>query len=113
MSSSHHSSLTISIPTINNDIPTIIPARIAPNNGDASTSEAITTFSTPAPIRNPLIQPLLILFVTPSMILANPSNISAKPRKFMITIAAAIGNAIASPANIIVSIPNHGGKRDL
>jgi hypothetical protein len=40
--------------------------------------EAITTFSTPAPMRNPLIQPLLILFVTPSMILANPSNMSAK-----------------------------------
>ena len=46
--------VTICIPTINNDIPTIIPARIAPNNGDASTNEAITTFSTPAPIRNPL-----------------------------------------------------------
>ena len=104
----------ISIPTINKDNPIIIPARIAPNNGDANTNADIITFNTPTPIRNPLIQPLLVLFVTPSIILANPSNIRAKPRKYITTIAAAIGNDNANPAKMIVSIPSPMvAKRDL
>jgi hypothetical protein len=104
----------ICIPTISKDSPIIIPAKTAPNNGDANTRVDMTTFSTPTPMRKTLTHPLLFLFVAPSIILANPSNSRAKPRKYIMTRAAAIGNAIAKPAKMMVSIPSPMvAKRDL
>lgn len=82
---------TICIPIISRAIAIISPANIAPKIGDATIITDIITAKIPTPIVKPLTQPLLALFVTPSIIRPNPSIISANPKMNITTIAVATG----------------------
>ena len=49
--------MTISIPVIRRPIPMIVPARTAPNNGDANTASESIMANMPTPIRKALEPP--------------------------------------------------------
>ena len=92
------------MPVISNPIPIIIPASLAPNNGDAKTATERTMAKIPTPIRNARDTPEC-LPEKPSTILAIPLIRNAIPMNMIMVIAAAIGKDIAIPANMRTSTP--------
>jgi len=83
----------------------MIPASLAPKNGDASTATESTIAKIPTPIRNARDIPEC-LPENPSIILAIPLIRNAIPMNIIIVIAAATGKDIAMPAKIRTSIPS-------
>ena len=83
----------------------MIPASLAPKNGDASTATESTIAKIPTPIRNARDIPEC-LPENPSIILAIPLIRNAIPMNIIIVIAVATGKDIAMPAKIRTSIPS-------
>lgn len=82
----------------------IIPASIAPKNGDASTAAEIAIARIPTPIRKNRDTPEC-LPEKPSIILAIPFIRNAIPMNMIMVMAAATGKDIAMPANTRTSTP--------
>ena len=97
---------TTCIPTISNAIPMRTPTRAVPIAGDMSIIIESMTSNIPTPTLNPLDQPLLPLPPTPCAILEMPSNSNANAIKYIKNTVVHEGNAMAIPANIIISMPN-------
>ena len=83
----------------------MIPASLAPKNGDANTATERAIAKTPTPIKNARDAPEC-LPVKPCIILAIPLIRNAILMNIIIVIAAATGKDIAMPAKIRTSIPS-------